>query len=178
MLSYVAFLRGINVGGHNKLKMADLRQAFTLWGFQNPTTLLASGNVIFDAQDTDPVALAATVRKGINETFGMEVSVIVRTLDQIKGLVDQDPFSEITVTNQTRLYVTFLPESHQSSMKVPDEPPEQDFKILSVSAGEVCSVLTLTPQSRTIKAMDLLEQAFGINITTRNWNTIIKITKI
>lgn len=77
----MAFLRGINVGGHNQLKMEDLRREFAAWGFQNVKTLLASGNVIFDAQDTDPDALSAILRKRINETFGKEISVIVGTLD-------------------------------------------------------------------------------------------------
>lgn len=175
MARYVAFLRGINVGGHNKLKMEDLRQAFMSWGFQSVKTLLASGNVIFDAQDIDADVIAATVTKGIYEAFGLDISVIVRTLDQIEGLVDQKPFNEITVTKQTRLYVTFLSDNSQSVLKVPYDSPEKDFKILIVFAGEVCSVLTLTPQGGTTEAMNILEKEFGKNITTRNWNTITKI---
>ncbi len=175
MAKYVAFPRGINVGGHNKLNMEDLRQAFASWGFQNVKTLLASGNVVFEAQDTDPDILAATVGKRIDETFQIKVSVIVRTLEQIKGLLDMNPFDGITVTKQTRLYVTFLPERHRSTLKFPYESPEKDFKILSAEDREVYSVLTLNPQSGSIKAMSILEKEFGKNITTRNWNTITKI---
>lgn len=177
MASYVAFLRGINVGGHHRLKMADLRREFAAWGFQNVKTVLASGNVLFDARDTEPAALAATVRKGINETFGMDVSVVVRTLDQIKALVDQNPFNGITVTPETRRYVTLLADNDQISMNVPLESPQRDFRILRVSAGEVFSVLTLTPRSGTVNSMDLLEKEFGRNITTRNWNTITRIAE-
>ena len=175
MVKYVAFPRGINVGGHNKLKMEDLRQGFASWGFQNVKTLLASGNIIFEAQDNDPDVLAATVGKRIHETFGMDVSIIVRTLNQINDMLDKNPFNGITITKQTRLYVTFLPERHQSSLKIPYESPEKDFKILSATDFEVYSVLTLNPQTGTIKAMGILEKEFGKNITTRNWNTVTKI---
>lgn len=92
--------------------------------------------------------------------------------------MDQNPFIEITVTNQTRLYVTFLSWNCQSSLKVADESLGSDFKIISASAGEVCSVVTLTPQSGTIKTMDLLEKEFGRNITTRNWNTVTRMAKM
>ena len=175
MAKYVAFPRGINVGGHNKIKMADLRQGFASWGFQNVKTLLASGNIIFEAQDTDPDVLASTIGKRIDETFRIDVSVIVRTLDQIKSLLDENPFDGVTITKQTRLYVTFLSEPHQSRLKIPYESLEKDFKILRATDCEVYSVLTLTPQSGTIKAMGILEKEFGENITTRNWNTVTKI---
>ncbi len=175
MAKYVAFPRGINVGGHNKLKMEDLRRGFASWGFQNVKTLLASGNIIFEAQDSDPNVLAEIVGRRIAETFGMDVSVIVRTLNQIKRILDTNPFDGVTITKQTRLYVSFLPGRHQSKLKFPYESLEKDFKILSAMEREVYSVLTLNPQSGSIKAMGILEKEFGRNITTRNWNTITKI---
>ncbi len=178
LIKFVAFPRGINVGGHNKLKMDDLRQAFESWGFQNVKFQGASGNIVFEFQDTDPAVLAATVAKRIYETFGMDVSVVVRALDQIKDMLDKNPFDGIAATKQTRLYVTFLPEPHQSSLKVPYESPDKAFSILSVAEREVYSVLTVTPQSGTVKAMGILEKEFGKNITTRNWNTIAKIAKM
>lgn len=178
MVSYVAFLRGINVGGHHRLKMADLRRAFESWGLQKVKTLLASGNVIFDAPGNDPDALAARLSQGIRQTFGMDIGVLVRTLTQIRDLVDQDPFRQITVTPQSRLYVTLLPGNSPGSRVTAGESPETGFQILRVSASEVCSVLTLDSHPGTIKAMDLLEKEFGQNITTRNWNTITRIARM
>jgi uncharacterized protein (DUF1697 family) len=89
--------------------------------------------------------------------------------------VKGSPFEDVTVTSQTRLYVTFLSEKPASNLEIPYESPEKDFRILSVSDSEVCSVLTLTPNRGTTKAMDILEKEFGKNITTRNWNTVQKI---
>jgi uncharacterized protein (DUF1697 family) len=107
-------------------------------------------------------------------TFGYEVSVILRATQEIQDLVDSIPFKDIKVTPQTRLYVTFLSEKPKSSLKVPYESPEKDFKIVRVTNGEVCSVLTLGSNRGTIDAMDILEKEFGKKITTRNWNTVIK----
>lgn len=177
MAEYVAFLRGINVGGHKKVVMEDLRQAFAGWGFQNVKTVLASGNVVFQSPMTSPGGLVPTIQDKIKETFGLEVSVILRTLPEIQGLVNASPFKEITVTPQTRLYVTLLSEKPESALKIPYESPEKDFQILRVSNSEVCSVLTLAPNSRTVDYMSILEKEFGKNITTRNWNTIVKIAK-
>lgn len=177
MVKYVAFLRGINVGGHKKIKMDDLRAAFASWGFTNIKTLLASGNVLFDSKKANSHALKQILEKNIAATFGFEVPVILRTLEEIQDLADADPFKGIKVTPQTRLYATFLSEKPTSKLKIPYTSPEKDFTIVQVTNGEVLSVLTLTPNRGTIEAMAILEKEFGKNITTRNWNTVIKVLK-
>jgi hypothetical protein len=68
-----------------------------------------------------------------------------------------------------------LSEKPKSSIRIPYESPEKDFKILSVHDGAVLSVVTLTPKRGTTEAMSILEKEFGKSITTRNWNTIAKI---
>lgn len=81
------------------------------------------------------------------------------------------------------MYVTFLPEKSKDYVKIPylpaqaGESPEKDFTILRVTDNEVCSVLTLSKERKTTDAMHILEKTFGKNITTRNWNTIIRILK-
>ena len=102
MTRYVAFLRGINVGGHKKIKMADLRRGFGSWGFTDVKTLLASGNVAFSAEETQCDALADSIETGIESTFGFEVGVIVRTIASIRDLVSANPFRDIDVTPRTR----------------------------------------------------------------------------
>ena len=178
MTRYVAFLRGINVGGHKKIKMADLRRAFGSWGFTDVKTLLATGNVAFCADETQCDALASSIEAGIESTFGFEVGVIVRTLASITDLVSANPFREIDVTPRTRLYVTFLSPDSPRGMKAPYESPAMDFKILEASTQEVCSVLTLGTRGRTPKSMEVLEKGFGKRITTRNWNTIVKVSNL
>lgn len=178
MTRYVAFLRGINVGGHKKIKMADLRRAFDSWGFTDVKTLLASGNVAFCADETRCDALAGSIEAGIESAFGFEVGVIVRTMASIRDLVSANPFRDIDVTPSTRLYVTFLSPDSPRGLKAPYESPAMDFKILEASAQEVCSVLTLGARGRTPKSMEILEKGFGKRITTRNWNTIVKVSNL
>lgn len=139
--------------------------------------MLASGNVAFGAQEGNTGSLAQTLGEKIKTVFSLDVSVIARSLAEVKSMVDANPFADIVVTKQTRLYVTFLAENSQSSLKIPYESPQNGFTILSVSDSEVCSVLTLTPQSGTIQAMDILEKEFGKSTTARRWYTISRMAQ-
>ena len=178
MTRYAAFLRGINVGGHKKIKMADLRRAFVSWGFTDVKSVLASGNVAFSSDETRRDALSGYIEAKIEQTFGFEVGVAVRTMASIKDLVSTNPFRDIVVTPQTRLYVTFLSPDSPRGLEAPYESPNLDFRILDVSAQEVCSVLTVGAGGRTTKSMEILDKEFGKRITTRNWNTILKLANL
>lgn len=175
MVRYIAFLRGINVGGHKPIKMDALAGAFGSLGFQNVKTILASGNVLFEAPKSEPIALTKKIEEKLEKTFGHPVGVTLRTLSEIQKFVKSSPFKNIAVTPQTRLYVTFRRDQTKGSLKIPYQSPEMDFQILRVSSGEVCSVLTLSPGRRTPELMSILEKEFGKTVTTRNWNTIIKV---
>jgi uncharacterized protein (DUF1697 family) len=177
MTGYVAFLRGINVGGNNLIKMEDLKKVFETMGFRNVKTLLASGNVIFDTVKEKTLILGRIIGEKLETTFGYNNGVIVRSIKEIQNLADIGPFKNITVTPETRLYITFLPEKPKSNLKIPYESPEKDFKILQVTDTEVCSVITLSHNRNTLDAMNILEKEFGKKITTRNWNTIERILK-
>ena len=173
---YIAFLRGINVGGHKPVKMEELGKAFAALGFQNIKTLLASGNVLFEAAKPEAVdALAKKIEDELNRAFGHKTGVLLRSLKEIQDLARLDPFKKIKVTPQTRLYVTFLSQKPKKALKAPYEPSGKDFKILRVSNHDVCSVLTLSPNWGTTDSMAILDKEFGPEITTRNWKTIVKI---
>ncbi len=165
-ISYVAFLRGINVGGKNLIAMSDLKKAFEELGFRDVTTLLASGNVLFKA--TNAKDLRTKIEKKLKTLAGKDINVLLRTIDDLKAL--GDPFKGIKVTPETRLYVTFLTEKPKG--KVRDAPPA--FRIVKKTDTEVCSVLTLGTEGRTVDLMATLEKDLGKSITTRNWNTVVK----
>lgn len=174
-MRYVALLRGINVGGNKKVPMAVLKKSLEKLGCNSVTTLLASGNVVFDAADTDKKVLIAKLEEHLEKTFGFTIPVILRTFDELVKLKKSDPFKGIKVTPETRLYVTFLGEARKSTLKIPYKDPVENYRILSVVDGDVCSVLVLDPKMKTVDAMKILEKEFGKNITTRNWNTVEKI---
>lgn len=179
-ITYVALLRGINVGGNKKVPMADLKKMLEKkMGFTNVRTLLASGNVLFDAAVASASELTHKLETQLHKTFGFEVPVILRTLADIQKIAKKKPFKGINITPETRLYITFLGEnSKKSTLKIPYESPGKDFTILRASGSEVCSVLTLNPQTRSVDVMGVLEKEFGKNVTTRNWNTVEKILKL
>lgn len=172
---YVAFLRGINVGGNKMIPMAKLKTMFESLGFTNVKTLLATGNILFNAATTKPETLAALIEKKIEATFGMHSHAIIRSLSTIQKLIDADPFKKIKVTPQTRLYITFLATKPTSTLKIPYASPGRDFEILSVTDTEIRSVLTLNDTTRSVDAMQIIEKEYGKNVTTRNWNTVMKI---
>lgn len=172
MSRYVALLRGINLGGRT-IKMDALRQVFEAQGFNHVRTVLASGNVVFDSKSGSPAAVRAKLEAALQAAFEFEVHVIVRSAGEMKSLVDGDPFKGVKMTPKTRLYVTFLSEPAGPKLEIPGKTPPEDFEIIEVSQGQVCTVLG--PKAASTDALDFLEKKFGKNITTRNWNTIQKI---
>lgn len=173
---YVAFLRGINVGGHAPIKMSDLKAAFEKMGFSDVKTVLASGNVIFAAKADELALLVEKIVNGLRKALAMEIGVIVRSLDDLWRLRSEQPFAGIKVTPQIRLYVTFLSENAKTpALAIPYAAPGMEFHILKATASEVFSVVDLEKGMGTPEAMSILEKEFGSNLTTRNWNTVLKV---
>lgn len=173
-MKYVALLRGINVGGRT-VKMDKLQQALKSKGFQNVKTILASGNVVFESSGKSVSSIQKKIRDIIKSAFGFDVELMVCTEEQINSLIKSNPFKSIKVTPNTKLYVTFLSEEAKPKMKIPYESPEKDIRILHVKDKTVSSMVILSPQKGTLDLMDILEREFGKKITTRNWNTILKL---
>jgi len=172
MAKYVALLRGINLG-KRQIKMAELRQIFEAEGYQDVRTLLASGNVVFTAKETNATKLRGKIEALIRKEFGFDVPVVLRSQKEIQALIKSDPFKAEKVTPQTRFYVTFLSEPSKSNLKTPYKSMDSEFAIREISDGHVVSVLG--PKVGSPDVMDFLGKEFGSNITTRNWNTVKKI---
>lgn len=178
MKKYVALLRGINVGGNKKVSMVELKKLFQSLGFENPKTLLASGNVIFEAEESPIEALTEQLEKTFQKEFGFEIPTIVIPISEIEEYVQKNPFKNIQITKDTRLYVIFLKEK---LVKVPEKDEYtkyEHFKVLLVTCNAVFSCLTLIREGQTLKLMESLEREFGKNVTTRNWNTVVKIANL
>jgi uncharacterized protein (DUF1697 family) len=174
-MRYAAFLRGINVGGRRPVKMDGVRAAFAEMGFQNARTIQASGNVLFDAPDQDDApglqALEEQIAAGLTQAFGYRMSVMVRRLADLETLIAADPFAGVPVTSETRLYVSFL----SAPSAAPTVPADERTALVQVTEGEALTAIALAPGWGTTEMMAWLAKAFGPDITTRNWNTILKI---
>lgn len=176
VVRYAAFLRGINVGGRVLMKMADLKHVFEEINLNNVRTILASGNVIFETKRKDKKALQTEIETAQKQEFAREISVLLRTFEELQSLHDSNPFKGIKVTPTIRLYVTFLTaKAKPKTISVPYESAQKEFKILRATSLELFSVLDLSKGKGTIDVMNILEKEFGSNVTTRNWNTIEKV---
>jgi len=158
--------------------MSDLKKALESLGFNDIKTLLNSGNVVFMAKETTLSLLTQQIEKTLAKTFGFTVPVLIRTKKEIQELVDSQPFKAITVTPETRLYMTFLSEKPKSALKIPYESENKGFRILRVSDHEICSAVIPSPTNGTLDMMSFLEKEFGKNVTTRNWNTVVKLAAL
>jgi uncharacterized protein (DUF1697 family) len=174
-IRYVAFLRGINVGGHALVKMADLKKAFEEMGFRNVRTLLASGNVLFETGQMDRKTIAGKIGSGLKLLLKKDVGVALRGLDDLEKIRLSEPFRGIEATPSMRLYVTFLAEKPRlRAISIPYATPRGELRILGATPTEVFSVLDLSKGKGTPEAMAIIEKEFGANVTTRNWNTVLK----
>ena len=173
-MKYAAFLRGINVGGNKKVPMAKLKNVLEDMGFAEVRTLLASGNVLFDAKKESLPTLEKKIAAELEKQFGFTIPVLLREVSDVENIIESGPFKGINVTKDTRLYVTFLLENHKSAMKIPYASPDKSFRIIRLDDDSVFSILDLS-KSGTPEAMSILEKEFGKHITTRNWNTIMKV---
>lgn len=173
-IRYISLLRGINVGGHHKVPMAELRKEMTKLGFENVNTLLNSGNVIFDASLGQDEEFEEVIANHLEKIFGFPIPVLIRKSEVIIALIKNNPFKQIEVTKDTRLYISFLKEKPEINLIFPWTSNDGSYQILEIRGRTICSVLDLAV-TQTPKGMDALELLFGKNITTRNWNTINRI---
>lgn len=176
MNRYVAFLRGINVSGHHKVPMAELRKEMEKINFKKVVTLLNSGNVIFDSTSDDLESLEKTISTRLEKKFGFPIPTILRKAEMIYHLLKKDPFKDVILTKDIRLYVTFLQNDTETDLSLPWTSDDNSYKIIDKNNKTVLSVLDLSI-AKTPKAMKAFESFFGKNITTRNWNTIKRIEK-
>jgi uncharacterized protein (DUF1697 family) len=171
---YIAFLRGINVGGHHKVPMADLRKVLETMSFQNVTTLLNSGNVIFETQASEPAELSERVAEQLENVFQFPIPSIVIPADSLLKLLNEDPFKDEILTKESRGYVSFLQYKPKLSQQLPWVSEDGSLKILKTDDKFICSHLDLS-KVKTPEAMKVLEKFYGKQMTTRNWNTIERI---
>jgi uncharacterized protein (DUF1697 family) len=177
MTRYVAFLRGINVGRHRRITMAELKRAFEAAGYRNIATYIASGNVIFDGAGTDAAALTQEVEVRLETALGYHVDVILWSAEEVHEMVSIDPFAGVEAADQIRLNVTFLGgEGNGASAPMREaEGFREGFRVVGTSERAVFSVLDLR-EVGTREVMKVLEKTYGKRITTRSWKVIQEIS--
>lgn len=110
MAVFVGFLRGINVGGHRKIKMADLKNVLLAAGLVNPVTYLQSGNIIFESDDLDTTSLQRTIEESITGSFGFKVPVLVHSKKEFRSIFLNNPFANDPKVDKKNVYFILLKE--------------------------------------------------------------------
>jgi len=154
--------------------MAGLRKAFEAMGFRDVRTVLASGNVIFEAAGK-AAHLEATIFRGLEKAFGFPVKVVLRTARELRAIAASDPFKSVPSGPNVRLYVTFLAQKKPDFSRLRLPSPAKGVRIVRAGPGEIFSAVTLSPGVGTPDLMAFLERAFGQEVTTRTWQTVIKL---
>ena len=107
-MTYVAFLRAVNVGGKGLLRMTALATACEAAGCRNVRTFQAAGNVIFDAPPSRLPAVARRMRRQVSAALGGDVSLAIRSIAELRTILDAAPFGNLIGDRRLKLYVVFL----------------------------------------------------------------------
>jgi uncharacterized protein (DUF1697 family) len=168
MPCYIAFLRGINVGGRSVTKQT-LQAAFEDLGFTDVSTFKQSGNVIFQSAETDPKALSSKIEEKLKTKLGYIVAVFIRTIEQLKNLVKSDPFKGQPEAG-TSFLVTFLPNPQSLPFPLPTTIPKSAAEVIAWADSEVFIVTHGGGEGALPNPF--IESKLKIKATTRNLNVV------
>jgi len=168
---YVALLRGI-APSNPKMHNTELRRVFDELGFDAVRTVIASGNVCFRSPERSRARLENAIEVALADHLGAPCCTIVRSRSQLERLLRSDVFDGHEDAPASRLNVTFLKRRAQQSEPVPT--PGEGARIVAVRDQAVFSVVDST-RSKTPDLMNVLERAYGKDVTTRTWKTVGRI---
>ena len=171
MTRVLSLLRGINVSGQKKIKMAELKSQYEKLGFTNVKSYIQSGNILFSPpKNSSKASLKKAIEETILQHYGFDVDVQIKTQDDWKAIVENCPFP-ITEETKTKLHLSFLSKAPSKNkiellyeqVKVPEKLViDKDIIYLYCPNGYGRSKLTNT----------VIESKLGVKATTRNWQTI------
>ena len=170
MKRYAAFLRGVSP---MNAKMPELRSAFELAGFTEVKTVLSSGNVVFSAPAASQAVLERRAEAAMKKHLGHDFLAIVRPVDALRRMLAADPYRSFRLKPRSKRVVTFLRGKPKAGLGLPIEL--EDSRILHRRGGEVFTVYVPSPGGSVF--MTLIEKTLGKNVTTRTWETVMKVAK-
>lgn len=178
MERYIALLRGINVGGKNKILKSELEGLFIGMGFSNVKTYIQSGNIVFDTSlIISNSALESKIEAEIETKLNLEVPVIIRSAKEWQKIVEQNPFIPEMESEFVRFYVTFIKNL----------PQNENYEILNtlsfdpdkfVIHGSEIYLCYATKASDSKLTNNLMENKLKVMATTRNWKTVLKLLEM
>jgi uncharacterized protein (DUF1697 family) len=172
----IALLRGVNVGGHNKIKMEALREICVSMKCETPQTLLQSGNVVFRCRGGNPAALCKSLESTIEKKLGFRPGVLIRTVPEMREVIARNPFAKRSGIDPSKLVVAFLraePGAQaRKELLAMDIAPEELHSI-----GHELYIYFSNGQARPRLSWQKTDKILGgcAPGTARNWNTVTKL---
>lgn len=172
MKMYIALLRGINVGGHKKLKMADLKLMMESLSFRDVITYIQSGNVVFSSEDEN--GLSEIISKEIEKRFGWEVPVLVKTADAIAQILKDCPFEETKKAEAYFMLLASKPETGLMEAVREISYPNEEF----VLTPECIYIYYSKGHGNEKLNNNFFEKKLKVSATTRNHRTLVKLVEM
>lgn len=176
-MTYILFLRGINVGGNKKVSMSVLKKQILTEGFINVRTHLNSGNIIVSTH-LEKVAVKSKIQKIIAEQFNINPVTMIFTIEEIENTIKSDPF-DLSLSDFSKKCVGFT-QSDESTANIPiadliwTKEYEEDIYFI----GPHIYINYINGQAKTKLTTAFLEKKLNCAITIRNWNTLLKVYQI
>jgi uncharacterized protein (DUF1697 family) len=173
----VSMLRGVNVGGHNKIKMDALRGLYESLGLRDVQTYVQSGNVVFRTKERNLAALGNKIENAIERSFGFRPVVVLRTSAELKNVIARNPFAKQSGIEPGKLLVTFLAshpaaEALEQVLKIKAGPEEMHIEWREVY------IYFSNGQGRSKLSWVSVEKKLKTSGTGRNWNSVNKLLEI
>ncbi len=173
MPRYVALLRSVNVAGHGRIAMQDLRSSFEALGYTGVTSYIQTGNVLFSTGSKSEGSIAAAIEQRLAEDFGDSPAVLLRTVGDLVRVGAASPYAKAGA-DPSRHHVTFLATvPSKAALDALALPPSGRDEL--VVEGKEVYVHTPDGYAETKYTGTFLERRLGVVSTTRNWNTVTKL---
>ncbi len=177
MKTYIALLRGVNVGGNKKIAMADLRRLCADIGLPEARTLLQSGNLVFSDASRSAGALEKLLEKEAQDRLGLSTRFFVRGAEEWADVVAHNPFPDAAERDPSHLLVLFLPDAPGAAEMTSLRAAIVGREVVQAAAHHVYAVYP-DGIGRSKLTNAVLERALGAPCTGRNWNTVTKLAKM
>ncbi len=174
MTAFVSLFRGINVGGHHKIRMDELKDMHESLGLRDVLPYIQSGNVVFTSDDADVARLQKQIEDGFEKNFGFHVEVIIRTSAELRDIIEKNPFQSQQSKESKWVVVLFLAarpdNTAQEDLLKTYVGPEELFII-----GKEVYIYYTNGIGRSKLSHSFIEKKLKTFGTARNWNTILQL---
>jgi len=174
MKTYIALLRGINVGGHKKVAMATLRESLSNSGLTNVKTYIQSGNIVFKSEENNTKKLEEKIQQLIELHFGFLVPIIVKTKQELQQVFDNCTFPEEKKIKSYFIVLDAIPNTKDIKEVESLTYENEEFSIIN----NCLYFYSSTGYGRTKFNMSTFEKKLKVNATSRNYNTINKLLSL